>query len=221
MKISHRIPPMFTLIACLLSLATSLRAQTPVRYKSSPIGSTVKIEGSSTIHDWKMTGRLIGGYLEVPAGVTLDPSKAEQPGVKDGKLEAKAEVSIPVSSMQSGTQGMDEVMQAAMNVTDYPRIQYHLTEMLLKQPHAAGTPLLFDTKGELAVAGVTNKISMPVSIDTTEKTKLKVIGSTPLLMTDYNVRPPVKAGIFKTTNNITVSFEWVIVPPKGAEAKAQ
>ena len=69
------------------------------------------------------------------------------------------------------------------------------------------------------MAGVTNKISMPVRIENAEKPNLKVTGSVPLKMTDFNVKPPVTAGVFRTTNEITVSFEWVIVPPKAAAGK--
>jgi hypothetical protein len=69
------------------------------------------------------------------------------------------------------------------------------------------------------VAGVTNKITMPVRIENAEKPNLKVTGSVPLKMTDFKVKPPVTVGIFRTTNEITVSFEWVIVLPKGAATK--
>jgi polyisoprenoid-binding protein YceI len=199
---------------CLLLLNAPVHAQNWVKYRSSPVGSKVRIDGSSNIHDWNMTGQLIGGYLEVPAGVVLDSSQAAVTGAIGGKLDAHAEVSIPVSAMQSGTEGMDEVMQQAMNAAAFPRIQYHLTEMVLKEPHAAGTPFDFDTKGELMVAGVTNSISMPIRIETVDKAKLKVTGSVPLKMTDYKVKPPVKLGVFRTVEDVKISFEWLLLPPK-------
>ena len=210
---------LMAMAGCVLFFATVSRGQStgPVRYKASPLGSKVKIEGDSTIHHWSMTGQIIGGFLEVPA--LLDPSQGAQAGVTDGKLNARAEISIPVTSMQSGTEGMDEVMQEDMNAKEYRSIKFHLTEMTLKEPHAAGTPLEFNTTGDLMVAGVTNRITMPVRIENAEKPNLKVTGSVPLKMTDYKVKPPVKLGVFKTTNEITVSFEWVIVPPKEAAAK--
>jgi hypothetical protein len=206
-------------VGCLWLLATPSRAQTndTVHYRSSPVGSKVEIAGDSSVHHWSMKGRLIGGYLEVPA--PLDPSQAAQAAVTGGKLNARAEISVPVTSMQSGTEGMDEVMQDAMKAKEYRWIKYHLTEMVLKEPHAAGTPLEFNTTGDLMVAGVTNKITMPIRIEEAEKPNLKVTGSVPLKMTDFNVKPPVTAGVFRTTNDITVSFEWVIVPPKATAAK--
>ena len=198
---------------CCLISAVGLRAQEGPRYKASPVGSSVTIEGTSTIHDWTMTGHNIAGYLEVPAGVVLDPAKEGLAGASGNTLAAQAQVSIPVSSMQSGHEGMDEVMQDAMNAKTNPRIQYHLTEMTFKGPHAARTPLEFDTKGDLMVAGVTNSISMPIRIELGEKSKLKVTGSAPLKMTDFKIKPPVKLGVFRTADDIKVKFEWVITPP--------
>jgi hypothetical protein len=200
-------------IACWVMEVASLHAQEGSRYKASPIGSSVTIDGTSTIHDWTMTGHNIAGYLEVPAGVVLDPAKEGLAGASGNKLAAQAQVSIPVTSMQSGHEGMDEVMQDAMDAKTYPRIQYHLTEMTLKTPHAAGTPLEFDTKGDLMVAGVTNSISMPIRIESGEKSKLKVSGSIPLKMTDFKIKPPVKLGVFRTADDVKILFEWVISPP--------
>jgi polyisoprenoid-binding protein YceI len=204
---------------CLLLMNAPAQAENSVRYRSSPVGNKVRIDGSSNIHDWNMTGQLIGGFLEVPAGVVLDSSQAAVAGVTGGKLDARAEVSIPVTAMQSGTEGMDEVMQQAMNAQNFPRIQYRLSEMVLKEPHAAGTPLDFDTKGELVVAGVTNSLSMPIHIESTDKARLKVTGSVPLKMTDFKVKPPVKLGVFRTVDEVKISFEWLIVPPKTSGEK--
>ena len=132
-------------------------------------------------------------------------------------MDAHVESSIPVRSVKSGKKGMDEVMQQAMNAAKHPKIQYHLTEMTLKEPHAAGTPLQFDTKGELAINGVTNKIALPVTIENVDKTKLKVIGAIPLKMTDFKVTPPAPSiglGLIKTGDEVKISFEWLVAQPE-------
>jgi len=199
-------------------VATSFAADA-VRYNAKP-GSKVSIAGTSTIHDWTMDGQIISGFFEVPAGVDFDQSKAALSGVTGGKLEAHAETFIPVRSMKSGHDGMDEVMQQAMNEKTYPKIQYKLTEMTVKEPHAAGTPFQFDTKGELAVNGVTKVVAMLVSIESVDKTKLKIVGKVPLKMTDYKVKPPAPAiglGMIKTGDEVTISFEWMVAQPKAAQ----
>ena len=210
-------------VACLLLLSAAARSEDALRYKAKPTGSKVTIDGTSNVHDWKMEGTLIAGYLEVPAGVVLDSSQAALTGASDGKLPAKAEVQIRVSSMNNvhKYEGMDQAMQEAMNAKDYPWIKYSVTEMTLKQPHAAGTPFQFDTKGDLSFDGVTNTISMPVSIETIDKGKLKVTATgIPVKMTDFKVKPPVKALVFITDPDVKISFEWIVgLPAKAADAK--
>jgi YceI-like domain len=200
-------------------LVATAQADDWVRYKAKP-GDKVSIAGTSTIHDWTMEGEIIGGYLEVPAGVEFDQSKAALTGVTGDKLPMHVETTIPVRAMKSHYEGMDEVMQQAMNAKDHPQIQYRLTEMKLKEPHAAGTPFQFDSKGELIVNGVTNVIAMPVSIENVDKAKLKIVGKIPLKMTDYKVTPPapkIALGMIKTGDEVTISFEWLVglaQPPK-------
>ena len=182
-----------------------------------PVGSKVRIDGEANVHSWTMEGKIIAGTFDVPASVTLDSAQAAVAGAADGKVAAQGTVSIPVTSLQSGTQGMDEVMQEAMDAPNHPRIEYKLSEMTLKQPHAAGSPLQFDTKGDLTINGVTKTISMPISIETADKGKLKISASAVNInMTDYKVPPPVKLGIFTTKPDVKISFDWVV----GVSSKA-
>ncbi|MDB6109650.1 MAG: hypothetical protein JWR69_1400 [Pedosphaera sp.] len=204
------------LAGAVLILAAPVQAQKAVRYEAKP-GSKVRIEGTSTIHDWTMDGQIIGGYLEVPAGVVLDQTQAAVTGVTGGKLNAHVESSIPIRSIKSTHKGMDEVMQQAMNAAEHPKIQYRLGEMTLKEPHAAGTPFQFDTKGELVINGTTNQISLPVSIENVDKTKLKVIGAIPLKMSDFKIKPPapkIALGAISTGDEVKINFEWLVALPE-------
>ncbi|MBI3850797.1 MAG: YceI family protein [Verrucomicrobia bacterium] len=201
--------------AALLMLAAAVQAADNwTRYDAQPTGSKVKIEGTSTIHDWTMDGQIIGGYVE------LDPAFDASP--KPGKVGARAQVMIPVRSLKSGKASMDSVMQQAMKQDVHPKIEYRLTEMSLKEaPKSPDGPYQFDTKGDLIVAGVTNKIAMLVTMERAEKTKLKFSGSTPIKMTDYGVTPPapkIGLGLIKTGNDVKISFEW-ITSQRAATAK--
>ena len=205
-------------IASLLIAAVTAKADDVVHYRARPIGSKVHIDGEANVHSWSMEGKIIAGTFDVPAGVTLDSAQAAVAGAAaDGKIAAQGMVSIPVTSLLSGTQGMDQVMQDAMDAPNHPRIEYKLSEMTLKQPHTAGSPLQFDTKGELTINGVTKTISMPLSIETADKGKLKISANgVTINMTDYKVKPPVKFGIFSTMPDVKISFDWVV----GVSSKA-
>ena len=60
---------------------------------------------------------------------------------------------------------MDDIMYGKMQAAEYPRIYYRLTEFTLKEAaKAKDAPYVFEANGELAVAGVTNKVTMPVNV---------------------------------------------------------
>ena len=50
------------LIAGLLLLGLSLQAAELTRFNAKPGNLKMRIEGTSTIHDWQVEGSIIGGY---------------------------------------------------------------------------------------------------------------------------------------------------------------
>ncbi len=220
---SHSICIRFAAAAAMvISFATSAGADEVLRYRAKPVGNTVRIDGSANVHNWDMEGTLIGGFLEIPSTVLLDSTQGDVAGAGDGKIAAKAEVSIPVNSVKnSDYDGMNEVMLQAMNAKDYPRIVFALSELTFKKPHAPNTPIEADSKGTLSINGITNAIAFPVKIESVDKTKLKISATDILVkMTDFKVPPPVKLGIFTTKPEVKIKFEWVVgLPAKAAETK--
>ena len=199
--------------AAILTLAFGLQAlnaadtENLVRYDAQPTGSKVKMEGTSTIHDWTVESPLIGGYMEVDAGFpesALTNTAAAKPTVQ---------VTIPVRTLKSYARKMDEVMQEHLNMAKFPKIEYRVIE--LKPKVAAGTAgaVQFDAVGALTVSGTTVTNTMPVTIERVEGGKLKVTGSTPLKMTDFGVQPPAPTilgmPVIKTGDDIKISFEWL------------
>ena len=90
-SIPSRIVAIAAATAALL-LAAPASAQT-VRYEPLPTGSKVKMEGTSTIHDWTVNSPTINGFIEADSGFpesALKDPKAAKPGVQ---------VSIPVETL--------------------------------------------------------------------------------------------------------------------------
>jgi polyisoprenoid-binding protein YceI len=186
-----------------------------VRYQASP-GSKVKIDGTSTIHDWTVEGGVIGGFIEFESDSVIDPAKATT-----GEVKAKVEVSFPVRTLQSGKKPMNDIMYDTMKVKDHTAIKYVMKEMKA-QERKAGEPLKFDTKGDLTVAGVTKPIDMVVTLEP-QGNKLKATGSKQLKMTDFGMKPPAPAvglGLIKTADEVTVTFEWVTAKKEAKTAAA-
>ncbi|HOX56387.1 MAG TPA: YceI family protein [Candidatus Paceibacterota bacterium] len=204
-------------ITCLLLAAASLQAASQMTTYAARSGSKMRIEGTSNIHDWQVESPFIGGLMEVGPGFPLEPGQAVTPG----KVEAKAEVFIQVRSLKSiekdgkpYSDKMDEIMWEHLKEPVHKRIVYHLTEMTLKEaPKAKDAPYVFDAKGDLAVAGVTNKIAMVVNVLPLADKKLEITGTVALKMTDFKVNPPapkIALGLIKTGDDVKLIFKWIV-----------
>ncbi len=192
--------------AFVLAFAAALIAAELTKFEAKP-GSKVKIEGTSTVHDWTVEGGIIAGAMELDSKFTADPTKASP-----GKLDAKVEASIPVRTLKSGKSSMDSIMHAAMKQPQHPKIEYRLTELSLKEtPKSATGPWQFDSKGELTVSGVTNKVAFPVTM-TRQGQTVKTTGTTNVKMTSFGIAPPapkIALGMIKTGDDVKLTFEWV------------
>jgi YceI-like domain len=195
-------------VAALTLLAAVGNAQEFTQFRARP-GSKVEISGTSTIHDWKVESSIVGGRMELGTDFPLDPSQKPVPG----KVQAKAEAVILVGSIKSGTKRMDEVMYETMNQKGFPKINYKLQAMSLKEAPKPGAPLVFDTTGTLTVAGITRTNHFPITMDLQDGGKKIVVkGSTDLKMTDFGLKPPAPAiglGLIRTGDEIKVDFVWV------------
>lgn len=189
-------------------LISSAQAGDVVRYEGLPSGSKVRIDGTSTIHDWTVESHLIGGAMELDATFPQNPAEAL-------KVTPKVNSVILVRSLKSGKTAMDDIMHTSMKQKEHPKIEYKLLELTLKEPPAsAGAAMKFDSKGTLTVAGVTRTNAMVVTMQPLAGDKLKVTGNTNLKMTDFGIKPPTQLGVFKTGDDVKISFEWMTAKKK-------
>jgi len=219
------IPKLAGLILLFLA-APSLRAADTTLLKAQP-GSKIRIDGTANmIHThWAVQSPLIAGSLEVGPGFPTEPGQTVTPG----KIDAKGECSVPVRSLKSVeddgkpySDAMDDVMYGKLKAQDNPKIFYRLTELTLKEtPKDKDSPYVFDSKGEVAVAGVTNPVAFPVNVLPVPGNKIKVSGNATLKMTDFKIQPPAPTmalGAIKTGDDVKISFEWVLAPKTSAAA---
>jgi hypothetical protein len=168
--------------------------------------------------------------MEVGPGFPIEPGQSVTPG----KIEAKAYAFIPVHSLKSvkedGTpysERMDEVTYEHLKEPLFQQIVYHLTELTLKEgPKTNGGPYVFESKGNLTIAGVTNNIPMTVYILPTvakgEK-RLEVTGQAEVKMTDFKVAPVdinLVLGHITTGDKVTLVFKWILWQKKAAPTAA-
>jgi hypothetical protein len=177
----------------------------------------MRMEGTSTLHDWQVESPIITGYIEVGPNFPILPDRTATPG----NGEARGEATIMVRSLRSVesdgryySDAMDNKMWEMMRLPQNPKIIYHLNELVLREgPKQDGDPYVFDSNGDLAVSGRTNQLAMVVNIlplgEVKGEERFKISGTTVLKMTDFGISPN-SIVISKTGDDVTIKFEWVV-----------
>lgn len=212
--------------ALLLLAAWPLQAADQSTLYTSRSGSKMRIEGTSSVHDWQAESPFIAGSLEVGPGFPTEPGAEAKPG----KIQAKGEVFITVRSLKSlekdgkfYSDNMDEIMWEKLGAPTNPKITYRISELTLKEAAAAkDKPYVFESKGDLIIAGVTNSISMPVNVLPMADKKLKISGTITVKMSAFKISPPapkIALGFIKTGDDVKVIFDWMVAPKGATVAK--
>jgi polyisoprenoid-binding protein YceI len=195
------------------------QAQTVFAGKPGAGLTSIRIDGTSTAHDWEMEGTIIGGTIEFAEGVKLDKTQTTPAGLQGDKVSAKAHVRIPVRMIHAKVdhlpEVMDGLMQKALKEESFHYIEFLLKEMTFKGPHTAGKPFNFTVSGDMVIAGCTNKTSFPITIDTLANGDIKVSGAAPVKMTAFGIEPPAPnfgLGLMKVGPDVTNYFDWTLVP---------
>jgi polyisoprenoid-binding protein YceI len=190
-------------------------------------GSKMRLEGTSTAHDWRSESGLILGSLEVGPNFPLEPGAKVTPG----KVEAKGEARVKVTSLKSKNKDgtyyddkMDDKMYNMLSYTNHPDIVFKITGLTLTQAAAdANSSYLFDAQGDLSLAGVTNNISFPVKVmplpEKDGENRVKISGEVPLKMSQFGMQPASMILVVKTADDVKAIFDWVVGLKKSAVEK--
>lgn len=175
-----------------------------VSYASQPTGNTMRIDGTSTLHDWSSKSSLIGGSIEAdtkfPESALTDPQAARP----------KVQAYVPVRSLKSGNGKMDSSTYEYLKEPQFKKIEYRLIELKPKSAAGSTGPLKFDAVGALTIIGITLTNTMPVTIEKLDG-KLKIVGSTPIKCSDYNLKP-YSFLLISCGDDLKLSFEWLLAP---------
>lgn len=204
-------------VAALALVSAAAWSAEPTKEFTARSGSKMHIDGTANmIHtEWRVESAIIQGKLDVGPGFPIEAGQAVTPG----PVVAHADVFIPVTSLKSiekdgshYSDAMDNIMYEKLKPEQQKKIYFHLTELVLKEAaKAKDQPYLFESKGDLAVAGVTNKITMPVQVLPLEGNKLKISGEVAVKMTDFKMTTPTAlAGALKVGDEVKLSFDWMV-----------
>jgi len=202
------------LLAAFLAVGASAESTATERFDADLASSRVTVEGTSTLHNWKVEGQSVKGYLSIDEQelATLWMRSGPSPHA----LAATVRVDIPVTSLTSRKRGMDETMYKALEATTHPTITYYLKSAKIPmrqvaQEDEAGGSLTIETTGVLTVAGVERTVDIPMHVRRLSDHRLEISGDTSLRMTEFGIDPPkAMLGTIRTGDAVRVHWTWVL-----------
>jgi polyisoprenoid-binding protein YceI len=151
--------------------------------------SVLKINGSSTIHDWTVTANAMEGSMSMNDG---NPKR----------LLFQVEVAQIKSERGAA---MDKKMHAALKMEEYPKVSFVFQEL----KKTDGSETAFMIHGMLTVAGTEQAVD--ITSDFHEVDGQYVFkGSKEIRLQDYNMEPPTAMfGQIIVGDNVTIDFDLV------------
>ncbi|MCK0190975.1 YceI family protein [Arenibacter sp. F20364] len=151
--------------------------------------SVLKINGSSTIHDWTVTANSMKGSMNMNANTIKN-------------LLFQVEVAQIKSERGAA---MDKKMHAALKMEDHPEVSFKLQEI----KKTAGSENTFQINGMLNIAGVEKAVA--ITSEYQEAGGNYVFkGSKEIKLQDYDMEPPTAMfGQIIVGDNVTIDFDLV------------
>lgn len=154
----------------------------------------IKIEGTSTMHDWEMKTSKVTGK----AGFILDGNEIK--GIKS------LNVTIPSESLKSGKGAMDKNAYKALKTDDFKEIAFALTNV--SKIEKSGSRFDLTCEGRLTIVGTTKDVQLTVTVVPKGNGDIQCTGETAIKMTDYKVDPPsFMFGSVKTGDQLEMTFD--------------
>ncbi len=188
-------------ILILIGLLLPLVSFTQIKH-SNKAASTIKISGTSSLHDWQMVSS------ENKSNVDIELDKNNNIVQLQGIL-----FSMEVKSLKSDNKRLDENAYKALKASEHHEIIFKSISTKISRNNSNHTILKIN--GQLTVAGVTKNKNIEAVCVKTENNKLICSGETKLKMTDFSVVPPsFMFGAMTTGDEITISFNTIYEPNK-------
>lgn len=180
------------LSALILAAASTTAGGQTVTMKLDP-ASSVRVEGTSNIHDWHAVS------TELTADITVAAPVASTSRVESVRL------TLPVTSLKSGKGGLDKNMYKAMNAPTHPTITFVMqTYTSVEQAGSCGATIT----GLLTVNGVEKPISAEAVITVDARGTMNAVGSTSFRMTEFGIKPVTALmGTIRTADLVTIKFD--------------
>lgn len=171
----------------LLSIFTFTIAVQGQDYVTKQAESSMKVSGTSTLHDWDIIVESFAGKAKM-----------------NGEKMEQASFTADVKSLKSGTSSMDDNTYKALKEKDYPKITFTSTGI-------SGTDAKMTIKGNLTIAGATRPVALSTILEKWAEKSITVKGSYTFKMSEFGIDPPrAMLGTIRTGDEITITFKLVL-----------
>lgn len=175
------------LLVGILAISTWASAQV---LTFSPQNSSIVINGTSNVHDWKSKTSQIKGQM-----VFAD----------NNQLKSLA-VDIPVKSIKSGEKLMDSKTYDTLGAEKNPTISFRMTDVAGFQRN--GNDITLSVNGNLTIAGTTKRVVLRAKGKSNQNGVYTFNGETQIKMSDFGMKPPtVLMGTLKVGDQVKLSFD--------------
>ena len=189
--------------ALFISLSVGARSQqNSLTTYSVAENSQLRVEGTSTIHDWTCKAHSVTGTVEMESNLDASFDIVGTPIV------------VPVAGLDCDNGTMNKKMLKALGSKGSPNILFELDDAVISTDQAENpTHVIVD--GWLMIAGRTNRIQATgISISRVSE-GLEFSGSFKLLMSDFGVKPPTALlGTIRTGDQVEIHFNLLVSEEK-------
>ena len=204
----------------LLAAATSSAASTRL-VAGTP--STLELEGSSNVADWRCRGTSLEGNMEVaaPADVVYEAiDRIERTNLSAWRAagatllpQPSFAMSIPISTLRCGNRQMERDMGRALKSSQHPSIEFRFKSLRGTITQDATRKYHATIVGELVLAGERRDIVVAVVAQRVAHDRFRLRAEMPLRMTDFGITPPTALfGMVKAQDELLVRFDLVLEP---------
>jgi hypothetical protein len=174
-------------------------------------GSTLWLEGTSTLHDFESKTAETEIRIVRGPGVAEPRAAADLAGLMRGAGITGVDVRVPVLSLHSGKAGLDKNLWKTLKADEYPAITFHLERYAQRDSGARGDTISLSAEGMLAVSGQ----SRPVTLEARAYPGdggVWLVGRQILRMTTFGIKPPkMMLGTLRVGDQITVHYRLLLM----------
>lgn len=160
--------------------------------------STMKINGTSNVHDWEAEVKSIRGTV-------VSKEKAANPNIS-GLDISNVMLIIPAKQILSDNSGMNRRIHDALKADEHAHIIFRLQSVKFIEDAGGNNPN-FIAKGTINIAGETKTIEVELKGQVLRNGNLRFTGTHKLKMSDYNVeRPTAMLGSVRAGDEVEITF---------------